>query len=244
MRIARFVVVVVLTAGLVVLSSFAGSIAAKQKGKGKGGPGGFGGFGFTNVPARVLDNKALQEELKVTAEQKEKFKPVADKAAALQKKQAEMFAGGKGGFDKEKFQEIGKEAQAVAEETRKALEETLNADQKKRVKQIEVQAAGPNAFVNEETAKELKLTEAQTTKVKGIVDEFRKDSREARAELFQGGADAEKVAEVNKKVDKLQAAALKEIQDALTDEQKKTWKTIVGEPFDVSKLRPQFRKID
>jgi hypothetical protein len=242
MRIARFGVVLLLTAGLVVLSSYAGSTSAQQKGKGKG----FGGFGFggINVTSAVLNNKALQEELKVTAEQKEKLKPAADKQAAWQKKQGEMFAGGKGGFDKEKFQESMKEGQAVNEGTKKAVEETLNAEQKKRLKQIEVQASGPFAFANEETVADLKLTDTQKTKIKGITDEYRKDSTEARRELFQGGADAEKRAEVDKKIDKLQATAMKEIQDALTDDQKKTWKTIVGEPFDVSKLRPQFRKID
>jgi hypothetical protein len=241
MRIARFVVVLMLTAGLMVLSSLAGSTWAQQKGKGKG----FGGFGFggVNVTAAVLNNKALQEELKITAEQKEKLKPAADKMAAWQKKQGEMFAGGKGGFDKEKFQESMKEGQAVNEGTKKAVEETLNADQKQRLKQIEVQASGPRAFANEETVADLKLTDAQKTKIMGINDELRKDSQEVRREGFGGGFDAEKMAEVTRKVDKLEATAMKEIQDALTDEQKKTWKTIVGEPFDVTKLRPQ-RRID
>jgi hypothetical protein len=242
MRIARFVVVMVLTAGLVVLSSFAGSGLAQQKGKGKGFGGGFG-FGGINVTAAVLNNKALQEELKVTSEQKQKLKPAADKQAALQKKQAEMFAGGKGGFDKEKMQENFKEMQAVNEEVKKSVDETLNAEQKKRLRQIEVQAAGPRAFANEEMVKGLNLSDEQKTKIKAVADEFTKDSREVRME-GGFGADAEKRAEIDRKVDKLQAAAMKQIQEALTDEQKKTWKTLVGEPFDVAKLRPQFRKID
>src|SRR5207253_1591597 len=133
--------------------------------------------------------------------------------------------------------------QAVQEETKKAVEETLNADQKKRLKQIEVQAAGPRAFGNEEMVKGLNLTDEQKTKVKAVADEYAKDSQEARRE-GGFGADAEKRAEVDRKIDKLQAAAMKQIQEALTDEQKKTWKTIVGEPFDVSKLRQPFRKID
>ena len=70
---------------------------------------------------------------------------------------------------------------------------------------------------------------------------------EARRELFQGGAggfNAEKQDEVNTKVDKMSMAAMKQIEEALTDDQKKTWKTTAGEPFDVSKLRPRTRRID
>jgi hypothetical protein len=249
MRIGRFVMVAALTAGLVVLSSYAGSTVAQQKGKGKGGFGGFGFGGFGgpgSLTTAVLNNKALQEELKVSPEQQTKLKPAAEMQKKLQDKMAEAFKDAGGDF--QKMQEIGtklnEERLKVVEETKKAVEETLSADQKTRLKQIEVQQAGPMAFANEETVKDLKLTDAQKNKIKGINDEFTKDSREAFAELRGGGFDQDKMAEVNRKVDKLRAAALTQIQEALSDDQKKTWKTLVGEPFDVAKLRPQFRKID
>lgn len=251
MRLGRFLTVVALTAGLVVLASSAGSTSAQQKGKGKGFPGGgFGGFGLGGpgmLNTMVLSNKALQEELKVTAEQKEKFKPVADKQAAMQKKMTDSFKDAAG--DPEKMREIGTKMQdefkGVAEETKKVVEGSLTSEQKTRLRQIEVQQAGVNAFANPEMSKDLMLTDAQKTKIKGVTDEFRKDSGEARREAFGGGMfDAEKMAEVNRKIDKLQKAALTEIEGVLTDEQKKTWKTMVGEPFDLSKLRQPMRKID
>jgi len=49
---------------------------------------------------------------------------------------------------------------------------------------------------------------------------------------------------VDRKIEKMQQAATIQIEDALDDSQKKTWKTMVGEPFDLTKLRPQQRKID
>jgi len=248
MRVGRFVMVGVLTAGLVVLAAQADAQQPRQKGKGQGF-GGFGGGNTVNVTARVLDNKVLQDELKITPEQKEKLKPVADKQAEFTKKQGTRFGGGgKGGFDKEKAAEATKERQAMQDEVKKVIDETLTAAQKARVKQIEVQAAGPAAFTAEENVKTLNLTDAQKTKIKEITDEYTKTSREARRELFTGGGgggvNAEKQAEVNTKVDKMSAAAMKQIEEALTDDQKKTWKTVIGEPFDVTKLRPTFRKID
>jgi hypothetical protein len=247
MRIGRFVTVAVLTAGLVVLASHGGSISAQQKGKGKGF--GFGGFGFGgpgSLNVAVLSNKALQEELKVTAEQKEKLKPTADKQTAMQKKMQDALKDAAGDF--EKMREIGTKMQddfkTLGEETKKVVETTLTADQTKRLRQIEVQQSGPRAFATEETVKGLNLTDAQKTKIKGIADEFQKDSGEARREMFQSGGDQEKIAEVQRKIDKLQKAAMTDIEGVLTDEQKKTWKTIVGEPFDLSKLRQPFRKID
>lgn len=246
MRVGRFVMVGVLTAGLVVLAAQADAQQPRQKGKGQGFTG-FGGGNTFNVPARVLDNKVLQDELKITAEQKEKLKPVADKQAEFTKKQGQRFGGGKGGFDKEKAAEATKERQAMQDEVKKVIDDTLTAAQKARVKQIEVQAAGPAAFTAEENVKTLNLTDTQKTKIKEIADEYTKTSREARRELFTGGAggvNAEKQAEVNTKVDKMSAAAMKQIEEALTDDQKKTWKTVIGEPFDVTKLRPTFRKID
>src|SRR4051812_29380892 len=112
MRIARCVVAVVLTAGLVMIASLAGAQQPGQKGKGKGqfGGGFGGGFGPDRMYTLVLTNKALQEELKVTPEQTDKLKPVTEKQTAIQKKQAEMFGGGfgkgkgKGNFDPEKMQ--------------------------------------------------------------------------------------------------------------------------------------------
>lgn len=195
--------------------------------------GGFGRGGF-DVVSMVTSNTDLQSELKVTDAQKEKLKAIADKEAETRKKAFEGFKGGKGGFDKDRFAEF----QKAREENRKAIESILTADQKKRAKEIQLQADGVRAFADEEVAAQLNLNETQKSKIKGIGEDYRKDA----GELFGrgGGFDREKAAENAKKREKLSKAAMADIEDVLTDEQRSKWKTMIGAPFDTSKLNRGF----
>ena len=121
MRAIRCAVAALLVAGIV-------AVVGAQPGGGR-----FGGGGGGDLTSLVLTNVALQEDLKITAEQKEKFKPVGEKLTALNKKRAEMFGGGgKGKFDKDKATELQDEGKKVAEEVKKVADETLTDAQKKR----------------------------------------------------------------------------------------------------------------
>lgn len=227
MKASRFLAVMLFVAGAVVV------VDAQQPRQ----PG--GGFQFRLDPATlVISNKALQEELKVTDAQLAKFKDVVEK----QKKANESaFKGGgfkKGEFDKEKFAERQKEREALTAEIKKVTEETLTADQKKRIKQIDRQILGMRAFTNEEVATELKLSDEQKSKIKGIVDEYTKDTAAlgGRGGFNKGGFDKEKAAENQAKREKLRKAATADIEEVLTADQRKQWKDMTGEPFDTTKL--------
>jgi Spy/CpxP family protein refolding chaperone len=197
-----------------------------------------GGFGQLNTTNLVVSNKDLQEELKITDAQKEKLKPLADKISERQKKQQENFKnGGFKNFDKEKFEELRKESEAFNAEVKKGVEEVLTPEQKKRLSQIELQARGLRAFSDEKVAKELNITEAQTSKIKGIMEEYQKDTKELGFGGGKGGFDKEKAAENAKKREKLSKTAMADIEETLTPDQKNKWKEMVGAPFDVSKLR-------
>jgi hypothetical protein len=176
---------------------------------------GFGGFG----DLQLLNNKSVQEELKLTDKQKEAV-------SEIQKKQREMFGGGgKGKFDKEKFQE-------VMEATNKAVDkfkEGMKAEQKTRLQQIKYQVMGVGAFLNEDVQKVLKLTNKQKDEFKEITDETQKDARELRV---AAGRDAEKQAEAGKKIAKLTKEATDKIMKSLDDNQKKAYKELLGAPFD------------
>lgn len=204
-------------------------------------PGGGRGFGI-DVMSLVTTNADLQSELKVTDDQKEKLKAISEKETAARAKLFEGFKGGKGGkgeFDKDRFAEIQKEMQKSREENRKAIEGILTADQKKRAKEIQLQVDGIRAFSDDEVAAQLNLNDSQKSKIKGITDDYSKDARE----LFGrggGGFDKEKAAENAKKREKLNKAAMADIEDVLSDEQRSKWKTMVGAPFDTSKLRTGF----
>jgi hypothetical protein len=130
----------------------------------------------------------------------------------------------------------------------KELGDVLKKEQVERLKQIDRQNMGVAAFSDAEVVTSLKLTDSQKTSIKGLSGDFQKDSREIRSEAGlggggkggggggRGGFDPEKMAEVQKKVQKVQKEYVSKAVDLLDDEQKKTWKSLIGEPFDLSKI--------
>jgi hypothetical protein len=251
MRAIRCAVAALLVAGMVAV------VGAQQPRQGGGGGGG-------DLTTLVLSNTALQEELKVTADQKEKLKPVADKQAEYFKK---AFGGGfgKGKVDKDKQAEIREEGKKLSEEVQKAVTDTLTADQKKRLKQIAVQQMGVGIFAEpvegkggfggtseaqkalmKEVAEALKLTDSQKTKLKELASDYNKDRDAIRKDIFgeKGGGfgkqDPDKAKDFASKTEKLLDGTWEKVTAALDDTQKKTWKDLTGEPFDLAKLRPMF----
>jgi hypothetical protein len=257
MRGIRCVLAAVLAAGIV-------TVVAAQPGRMFFG-------GGQDVHTLVFTNAALQEEIKVTPAQKEKIKPFADKYTELNKKRGEMFAKGFKDFDKEKAAELREEGKKLDEESKKAYDEIFTADQKKRLNQIAVQAMGLGVFTEpgtkggggkggggqnesakatrKEVADALKLTDAQKTKINDLLEEYGKDIGSIAKDIFgeakgKGAFDPDKQKEFQTKNSKLSTEFMGKIADVLDDTQKKRWKELVGEPFDVNKLRPVFPKKD
>jgi len=217
MRAFRWPLAAFLVGAMVVV------VSAQQPGGRQGGKGGLSG--------QVLTNAALQEELKITEEQKTKLKAAAEKAGAGIK-EAFKDAGG----DKEKMTALFAKMQ---EDNAKAVNEVLTADQKARLKQVERQVSGVRAFGNDEMVADLKLEDGQKTKIKGIVDEYSKDVRELGGfGGFGKTVDKEKQAEAAKKREKLEKGAIADIDEVLNDSQRKTWKDLSGPPVaDIAKVR-------
>lgn len=261
MRAIRCCVAALLAAGIVTM------VAAQPGRQGRIG------FGQQDTYLLVLTNTALQDEVKATDAQKEAFKSIVTKQEEMSKKVneglKEKFQDAKG--DKEKFAELfetmQKENAKVRGEIKKLLDAELTADQKKRLKEISVQAMGVGVFgdpdakggggggfrnffgpseTQKATMKEvqdtLKLTDTQKSSIKGIMTEYNKDVSDMRKEIFGnkkgGGFDPEKMADFQKKSGKLGKEVMAKIEDLLDDSQKKTWKELTGPTFDVSKLRP------
>ena len=232
-----------LAAGLAV--SVFGSAQAQRPQQGQGGR--QGGFGGATI-SLVLSNKDLQEELKVTDDQKLKLKDVTAKTTELAKKGTELRAGG-GRPDADKMAEFTKERTALTEEVKKATDEVLTSEQKKRFKQIQIQALGLRAFADADVVKELKITDDQKKALKEIADASAKESADLRKELglpAQGGRpmgggnatppDAEKLAEFTKKSAPLRTAAIEKSVKALDETQQKQWKEMTGAKYDTVKL--------
>jgi Spy/CpxP family protein refolding chaperone len=206
MRVSKMILVVAVAALLALP-------AAAQPPFGRGGMRGGAGM--------LLGNPGVQKELKLSEEQTKKVQELVTKNG---EKMREAFQGG----DQEKTQEVMKE---IAAETDKFIKATLNADQQKRLKQIQHQQMGPYAFANEEVAKELKLTDEQKEDIKKVTEELGAQSKEAFTGVDFQDQEARQAA--FKKIQGLQKEATEKITKMLTPDQKKAWKDLTGDPFEV-----------
>jgi Spy/CpxP family protein refolding chaperone len=210
--------------GLLVIGGLIAVVASDSNAQRPGG-GGFGGAAFTGIA--LLSNKGVQEELKITEEQTTKITTAREE---IQKKYPGGFGGGMGKKKTDTPQLTKEEREKMAKErteaTNKVINEILTADQAKRFKQIERQQDVVATLTTDEDAgKEFKLSDEQKEKIKGIVEDNRKEmpkfSKDVDFKEFQ-----EKAANLRKE---LKEKTLK----VLTDEQMKTWKTLTGAEFTV-----------
>ena len=208
-------------------------------------PGGGGGGGFVpSAYGAVGSNEDLQKELKISDEQKTKLKEAME---PINKKRTELFARGQFGqqqTDEQRKESTEKRAK-LAEETKAAVGTVLNAEQTKRIGQIDYQMMGIAAYSNAEVQKKMSFTDDQKEKVKATVEAYQKDREELNKDMpprsqQPSDEDKKKRADVTKKIAALSKEAQDKIVESLTAEQKKTWTDMIGEKVDVSKFMPQF----
>jgi 2'-5' RNA ligase len=186
-----------------------------------GGGGGIGG---------LLTNKSVQEELKLDKDQVDKV------AEALKKVREDL----KDEMAKLRDRDTPREERAtlmrkVGEAEHKALDGILKAEQTKRLHQIQLQLEGVGAFANAETQKALNLTDKQKEDLKAIQEDLQKEQRE----IFQNAGDDRQAA--FKKIQTLRKDKLDAALKVLTDEQKKTYKEMTGEHFEIRFEPPRGR---
>lgn len=216
MRRSQVLGLVCLTACLMLAST------AMAQGQGRGrGRGGFGGGGFNAGSSQLLRNEKVQEELKLTSEQKEKL-------AALREEGGGRGRGGFGGFDPNQSEEEREKAMAEfrkrMEESNKKAEAVLEPAQLKRLKELSLQARGNGALNDEEVAKALKLSEDQVASVKTISEAMGTKMRE----MFQSGGAGGNREEMQKQMAELRKDADAEYLAVLTDEQKAKFAEMKG----------------
>ena len=122
-------------------------------------PGGGFGRGGIDLPG-LLQNKSVLDELKLTEEQTAKVKDLVE---SIRTKVREASA-------------------KIAEETIKG-DKVLTAGQLKRLLQIEVQQLGVNALAKASIQKELGLSDAQVSKIKGEMEGMTKSLTDLRKEI-------------------------------------------------------------
>ncbi|WP_422925136.1 hypothetical protein [Singulisphaera sp. PoT] len=185
------------------------------------------GMGFGQGTANLIRNSGVQKELKLSDEATEKVKTLADD---MGKKMMEKFQDLSQDERREKGMAIAKE---INDETKAALKGILSPEQLTRLEQISIQTRGLEAFSDEQVVSKLKLTDDQKSKIKEIGEDVRSSMQDLRSS-FQDDREG-----AMKKMTALRKESFEKATALLTDDQKKAWKELTGEPFD---YKPEFRR--
>jgi len=198
--------------GLVVL--VAGPAAAQGRGFGRMG----GNY------AGLLGNASVQKELKLDDAQVDKAKALSEKTMEEMREKMQDLQGLEGQERFTKMAEIGREVNAS---TLKAAGEFLKPDQVARLKEIANQVRGAQAFADPDVAKKLNITDAQRTDIQ----EIQRESMQEMGTIFRENQDDPEAR--MKKMTELRKQTLTKVEAKLNDEQRKTWKELLGAPFEI-----------
>ncbi len=175
----------------------------------------------------VFRNDKVQEELKLTKEQKEKLE---QHLRELHPGAMQFFQKIKDLKPKEREKELGAYRQKANEKLAAVLKETLNEGQRKRLRQLELQKEG--LIGNGEVWKDLEVTDQQRKQFMGVAQEAQKKIAQLTEEAQKSG----KPEEIFPKAVKLRADLQGKLEALLTDAQKKQWKEMLGKPMDLADL--------
>ena len=196
------------------------ALACASFGQGRGG-GFFGRMGGGLMPITFLvGNPSVQTELKLTDDQKTK---ITDFNTSFRQQMRDKFQADQGDQA-----QLSKDMQALNEDAKKQIDAILTDDQKKRIHEIQIQAAGNSAIMDKDVQASLDLTDEQKTKIETL----NKNAQEAQASLRQKMQDGsldrqEAFTTMQKNNDTLK----EELGKVLTDAQKAKLKELGGAPF-------------
>ncbi len=176
------------------------------------------GFGPFGGKFGMLQNKMIQDDLKLSQEQLAKIKDLVSK-------QQQLFKD----FQKnpKNPQELGGKLAELNQANEKAMDALLQEEQVKRLKQISVQQQSERAFSNPEVATALKLSDEQ----KKLIGDILQDAFKAQRDISTKAAAAGNFQEIQKQLAEQRQATIEVIVAVLNQEQKQTWKELVGAPF-------------
>ncbi len=168
----------------------------------------------------------VAEELKLSEEQKEKL----DRELVERIQEAGPFFENLPNVKppEEREKKLAAFRQKAREKLNTFLKETLKEDQRKRLRQIELQQEGP-FVLGGEIGKELKITDAQRKQFMAVAQELQKKIEPLIKEAQSGG----KPEEIRPRMMKARREQEAKIVAILTDAQKKQWQEMLGKPFDL-----------
>jgi hypothetical protein len=114
----------------------------------------------------------------------------------------------------------------VPDAVQKALAEVLNEKQAKRLRQIDLQVRGVNAFNDSKVQSQLKITDEQKENIKTIITESGKERQEIFKEAQGGNFEG-----MQEKMTALTKETQEKVQGVLTADQRKQWRQMIGDEF-------------
>ena len=220
----KTIVVSVLAASL-VYNALAQGVFGGQPRQGQGDPAqrgqGFGRMMGAGIAGALLERPDVQRELNLTEQQKTQIRQMQEAMRAAWQEMRNLPP---------------QERRQKMEELRQKNDPTkvLNETQKKRLRELELQAMGPTAFLQPEVADELKLTQEQRSRLQGIVMQQMQQLREQ----FQSGGFGQGQGAQN--FQQLREQAEKQMLEVLTPAQREQWQQMQGKPFAFEGGRPMF----
>ena len=178
-------------------------------------------------PAFMVFRDKVQEELKLSDEQKKKLEK---RFQGTHQDTMQLFQrlGDKEPEEREK--ELHAYREKAQENLTAFLQGLLQEEQSKRLRQVMLQRDRLFALLgNPEVAKELEITDEQRQQFVEVAQEFQKKFEPLLKDVQKGG----KPEEVRPKVMKIRKEQEERIEAHLSDAQKKRWKELLGKPLDL-----------
>ncbi|MDW8107340.1 MAG: Spy/CpxP family protein refolding chaperone [Armatimonadota bacterium] len=183
------------------------------------------GFGFGGRMARwgmaamLLERADVQRELNLTEQQRNQIRQMREAMRAAREELRNLPPEER----RQRMQELRQKYDPV---------NVLTDAQKKRLRELELQAIGPMAFLNPEVADELKLTQEQRSRLQAIVNEFFSQMRQQfQAGGFGQGQAAQQLQQAREQMEQ-------RMLQVLTPQQRQQWQQMQGKPFQFEGGRP------
>ncbi|HLJ12204.1 MAG TPA: hypothetical protein VKU82_13505 [Planctomycetaceae bacterium] len=168
----------------------------------------------------------VQEELKLTSEQRAK---VEEHLQELHPELVQLFQSIDGLKQEERENELKAYRPKAQEKLAAFLKMALNDDQRKRLRQLELQQEGAFVLLHGDAAiaRDLKITDEQRRQFMAVVQDLQKKVEPLIKEAQSGGNPRE----IRPKIMKIRREHEGKIESLLTDAQKNQWKEMLGKPL-------------
>lgn len=186
-------------------------------GQGRVGGGEKGGAGMGSM--QLLRNPGVQEEINLTADQKQQLTKLMEGLGMQGRKP------GQGGEKPQGGQGQMAELREKMQKAEAEIKNILTDEQEKRIGQLMLQQQGPAAIAqNQKIQEQLQLTQPQRV----AIQEIQKQNRQNMQGLGQGSDRKE----AGEKLKLMRTEMNDKILNILTPDQKSAWTAMLGKPFD------------